>query len=197
MNATFIYDGYEQWSSTINVHSYIYEHTSCMINDHRNNYEHWSSMIIDIDYHSWRSMIVAMKCCWSYMISVDHCIISWPLIFCSTIGELQNDVSCALPQSYLVCLGSRLASSTLEIWLKHKENQSVHWKSPGSWKRSWSSSRIRVDSCHLAGHLDSTTNITALLFGTNHDAVLLGEEEPGELLKVPGKVLVNLAISLM
>ena len=93
MNATFIYDGYEQWSSTINVHSYIYEHTSCMINDHRNsyehwscmindlrnNYEHWSSMIIDIDYHSWRSMIVAMKCCWSYMISVDHCIISWTL----------------------------------------------------------------------------------------------------------------------
>ena len=94
MNATFIYDGYEQWSSTINVHSYIYEHTSCMINDHRNSYEHWScmindhrnsyehwlSMIIDHSWHSWRSMIVAMKCCWSYMISVDQCIISWTLL---------------------------------------------------------------------------------------------------------------------
>ena len=79
MNATFIDDSLCQWSLTINVHSCIYEHTSCMINDHRNNYEHWSSMIIDIDYHSWRSMIVAMKCCWSYMISVDHCIISWTL----------------------------------------------------------------------------------------------------------------------
>ena len=80
MNATFIDDSLYQWSLTINVHSCIYEHTSCMINDHRNNYEHWSSMIIDIDYDSWRSMIVAMKCCWSYMISVDHCIISWTLI---------------------------------------------------------------------------------------------------------------------
>ena len=93
MNATFIDDSLCQWSLTINVHSCIYEHTSCMINDHRNsyehwscmindhrnNYEHWSSMIIDIDYDSWRSMIVAMKCCWSYMISVDHCIISWTL----------------------------------------------------------------------------------------------------------------------
>ena len=80
MNATFIDDSLYQWSLTINVHSCIYEHTSCMINDHRNSYEHWSSMIIDIDYDSWRSMIVAMKCCWSYMISVDHCIISWTLI---------------------------------------------------------------------------------------------------------------------
>ena len=80
MNATFIDDSLYQWSLTINVHSCIYEHTSCMINDHRNSYEHWSSMIIDIDYDSWRSMIVAMKCCWSYMISVDHCIISWPLV---------------------------------------------------------------------------------------------------------------------
>lgn len=80
MNATFIDDSLYQWSLTINVHSCIYEHTSCMINDHRNSYEHWSSMIIDIDYDSWRSMIVAMKCCWSYMISVDHCIISWPLL---------------------------------------------------------------------------------------------------------------------
>ena len=79
MNATFIDDSLCQWSLTINVHSCIYEHWSCMINDHRNNYEHWSSMIIDIDYDSWRSMIVAMKCCWSYMISVDHCIISWTL----------------------------------------------------------------------------------------------------------------------
>ena len=79
MNATFIDDSLYQWSLTINVHSCIYEHTSCMINDHRNSYEHWSSMIIDIDYDSWRSMIVAMKCCWSYMISVDHCIISWTL----------------------------------------------------------------------------------------------------------------------
>ena len=84
MNATFIDDSLCQWSLTINVHSCIYEHTSCMINDHRNNYEHWSSMIIDIDYHSWRSMIVAMICCWSYMISVDHCIISWPL-FCGLL----------------------------------------------------------------------------------------------------------------
>ena len=79
MNATFIDDSLCQWSLTINVHSCIYEHTSCMINDHRNSYEHWSSMIIDIDYDSWRSMTVAMKCCWSYMISVDHCIISWTL----------------------------------------------------------------------------------------------------------------------
>ena len=79
MNATFIDDSLYQWSLTINVHSCIYEHTSCMINDHRNSYEHWSSMTIDIDYDSWRSMIVAMKCCWSYMISVDHCIISWTL----------------------------------------------------------------------------------------------------------------------
>ena len=79
MNATFIDESLYQWSLTINVHSCIYEHTSCMINDHRNSYEHWSSMIIDIDYDSWRSMIVAMKCCWSYMISVDHCIISWTL----------------------------------------------------------------------------------------------------------------------
>ena len=79
MNATFIDDSLYQWSLTINVHSSIYEHTSCMINDHRNSYEHWSSMTIDIDYDSWRSMIVAMKCCWSYMISVDHCIISWTL----------------------------------------------------------------------------------------------------------------------
>ena len=70
MNATFIDDSLYQWSLTINVHSCIYEHTSCMINDHRNSYEHWSSMIIDIDYDSWRSMIVAMKCCWAYMISV-------------------------------------------------------------------------------------------------------------------------------
>ena len=81
MNATFIDDSLCQWSLTINVHSCIYEHTSCMINDHRNSYEHWSSMIIDIDYNSWRSMIVAMKCCWSYMISVDHCIISWTLLW--------------------------------------------------------------------------------------------------------------------
>ena len=80
MNATFIYDGYEQWSSTINVHSYIYEHTSCMINDHRNSYDHWSSMIIDHNWHSNRSMIVAMECCWSYMISVDQWVISWSLI---------------------------------------------------------------------------------------------------------------------
>ena len=79
MNATFIYDGYEQWSSTINVHSYIYEHTSCMINDHRNSYDHWSSMIIDHNWHSNRSMIVAMECCWSYMISVDQWVISWSL----------------------------------------------------------------------------------------------------------------------
>ena len=94
MNATFIDDSYDQGSLTINVHSYIYEHTSCMINDHRNSYEHWScmindhrnsyehwsSMIIDHNWHSWRSMIVAMKCCWSYMISVDHCIILWTLL---------------------------------------------------------------------------------------------------------------------
>ena len=80
MNATFIYDGYEQWSSTINVHSYIYEHTSCMINDHRNSYDHWSSMIIDHNWHSNRSMIVAMECCWSYMISVDQWVISWSLL---------------------------------------------------------------------------------------------------------------------
>ena len=79
MNATFIDDSLYQWSLTINVHSCIYEHTSCMINDHRNSYEHWSSMTIDIDYDSWRSMIVAMKCCWSYMISVDQWVISWSL----------------------------------------------------------------------------------------------------------------------
>ena len=77
MNATFIYDGYEQWSSTINVHSYIYEHTSCMINDYRNSYDHWLSMIIDHNWHSNRSMIVAMECCWSYMISVDQWVILW------------------------------------------------------------------------------------------------------------------------
>ena len=80
MNATFIYDGYEQWSSMNNVHSYIYEHTSCMINDHRNSYDHWSSMIIDHNWHSNRSMIVAMECCWSYMISVDQWVISWSLL---------------------------------------------------------------------------------------------------------------------
>ena len=104
MNATFVDDSLCQWSLTINVHSCIYEHTSCMINDHRssyehwscmindhrNNYEHWSSMIIDIDYDSWRSMIVAMKCCWSYMISVDHCIISWTLVTRFTADRLTS-----------------------------------------------------------------------------------------------------------
>ena len=98
MNATFIDDSLCQWSLTINVHSCIYEHTSCMINDHRNSYEHWSSMIIDIDYDSWRSMIVAMECCWSYMISVDHCIISWTLseissMFLSFMLNLQHTVT--------------------------------------------------------------------------------------------------------
>ena len=94
MNAAIKNYGYDQWSLTINVNSYIYEHQSCMINDHRYRYEHqscmindhryryehWSSMIIDHEHnYSW-SMIVAMKCCWSYMISVDHCIISWTLL---------------------------------------------------------------------------------------------------------------------
>ena len=93
MNATIKNYGYDQWSLTINVHSYIYEHRSCMINDHRYRYEHqscmindhrfrhehWSSMIIDHEHnYSW-SMIVAMKCCWSYMISVDQWVISWTL----------------------------------------------------------------------------------------------------------------------
>ena len=105
MNATFIYDGYEQWSSTINVHSYIYEHTSCMINDHRNSYDHWSSMIIDHNCHSNRSMIVAMECCWSYMISVDQWVISWSLMvgWClvSTIIS-QFWVGCDIFRSWMV-----------------------------------------------------------------------------------------------
>ena len=93
MNAAIKNYGYDQWSLTINVHSYIYEHRSCMINDHRYRYEHqscmindhrysheyWTSMIIDHEHnYSW-SMIVAMKCCWSYMISVDQWVISWSL----------------------------------------------------------------------------------------------------------------------
>ena len=79
MNAAIKNYGYDQWSFTINVHSYIYEHQSCMINDYRYRYEHWSPMIIDHEHnYSW-SMIVAMKCCWSYMISVDQWVISWPL----------------------------------------------------------------------------------------------------------------------
>ena len=94
MNATFIYDGYEQWSSTINVHSYIYEHTSCMINDHRNSYDHWSSMIIDHNWHSNRSMIVAMECCWSYMISVDQWVISWSLKVEHRVGEIRREQQC-------------------------------------------------------------------------------------------------------
>ena len=93
MNATIKNYGYDQWSLTVNVHSFIYEHRSCMINDHRHRYEHqscmindhrfshehWSSMIIDHEHnYSW-SMIVAMKCYWSYMISVDQWVISWSL----------------------------------------------------------------------------------------------------------------------
>ena len=42
-------------------------------------YEHRSSMIINHKWHSSRSMIVAMKCRWSYMISVDQWVISWTL----------------------------------------------------------------------------------------------------------------------
>ena len=93
MNATIKNYGYDQWLLTINVHGHIYEHTSCMINDHRYRYEHWSSwsmikgktyehrssMIINHKWHSSRSMIVAMKCRWSYMISFDQCIILWTL----------------------------------------------------------------------------------------------------------------------
>ena len=94
MNATIKNYGYDQWSLTVNVHSFIYEHRSCMINDHRYRYEHqscmindhrfrhehWSSMIIDHEHnYSW-SMIVAMKCYWSYMISVDQWVISWSLV---------------------------------------------------------------------------------------------------------------------
>ena len=87
MNAAIKNYGYDQWSLTINVHSYIYEHQSCMINDHRYRYEHWSSMIIDHEHnYSW-SMIVAMKCCWSYMISVDQWVISWPLEVRSRAGS--------------------------------------------------------------------------------------------------------------
>ena len=94
MNATIKNYGYDQWLLTINVHGHIYEHTSCMINDHRYRYEHWSSwsmikgktyehrssMIINHKWHSSRSMIVAMKCRWSYMISVDQWVISWTLL---------------------------------------------------------------------------------------------------------------------
>ena len=66
----------------INDHRYRYEHQSCMINDHRFRHEHWSSMIIDHEHnYSWL-MIVAMKCCWSYMISVDQWVISWTLTHC-------------------------------------------------------------------------------------------------------------------
>ena len=94
MNGTIKKYGYDQWSLTVNVHSFIYEHRSCMINDHRHRYEHqscmindhrysheyWTSMIIDHEHnYSW-SMIVAMKCYWSYMISVDQWVISWPLL---------------------------------------------------------------------------------------------------------------------
>ena len=93
MNATIKNYGYDQWLLTINVHGHIYEHTSCMINDHRYRYEHWSSwsmikgktyehrssIIINHKWHSSRSMIVAMKCRWSYMISVDQWVISWSL----------------------------------------------------------------------------------------------------------------------
>ena len=51
-----------------------------------------------------------------------------------------------------------------------------------------------MSSCWTSGFYDK---YYSSLNGTNHDAVLLGEEEPGELLKVPGKVLANFAISLM
>jgi len=46
-------------------------------------YEHRSSMIINHKWHSSRSMIVAMKCRWSYMISVDQWVISWTLSRCN------------------------------------------------------------------------------------------------------------------
>ena len=64
MNATFIHNSYDQWSLTINVHSYIYEHTSCMINDHIYSYEHWSCMINDHrnSYDHWSSMIIDHNC---------------------------------------------------------------------------------------------------------------------------------------
>ena len=54
-------------------------------------YEHRSSMIINHKWHSSRSMIVAMKCRWSYMISVDQWVISWTLPYiddCSFFGVL-------------------------------------------------------------------------------------------------------------
>ena len=35
------------------------------------------------------------------------------------------------------------------------------------------------------------------IYGTNHDAVLLGEKEPGELLKAPEDILINFALSVM
>ena len=91
MNAAIRNYGYDQWSLKINVHSYIYEHQSCMINDHRYRYEHWSSMIIDHEHnYSW-SMIVAMECCWSYMISVDQWVISWPL----STAHHQHQLTCS------------------------------------------------------------------------------------------------------
>ena len=106
MNATIKNYGYDQWLLTINVHGHIYEHTSCMINDHRYRYEHWSSwsmikgktyehrssIIINHKWHSSRSMIVAMKCRWSYMISVDQWVISWTLVNHSvSVSDFRHD----------------------------------------------------------------------------------------------------------
>ena len=42
-------------------------------------YDHWSLQWSTVDHTLW-SLIIAMKDCWSYMINIDRCIISWPLL---------------------------------------------------------------------------------------------------------------------
>ena len=73
MNAAIKNYGYDQWSLTINVHSYIYEHRSCMINDHRyiamNIDRQWSLIMSIITHDQWSLPWNAVDHTWSVLIN--------------------------------------------------------------------------------------------------------------------------------
>ena len=68
-----------------------YDHWSCYI---WSTVDHvWSMLIMlwsTVDHTLW-SLIIAMKDCWSYMINIDRCIISWPLQHSITVVKFPFD----------------------------------------------------------------------------------------------------------
>ena len=66
-----------KWSLIITVHTWWSLIMAWKTVDHA-----WNLLIMlwkAVD-HTWSTLIIAMKDCWSFMINIDRCIISWPLL---------------------------------------------------------------------------------------------------------------------